>query len=340
MTIWVFGDSLSLPYHLSPGEKSWQEILCESIGGAYKNFSKPAADNLYIYHSYQSNLKNIIPGDIVIVGWSHPSRKSFVYSRDNLAQTNCLDRSFVYDVDDIQFIRSKNPISDTLDKWINFAPSARQNPYYDIWFKDYYSDVEQKINFSAYYHSIKNTCPGIYVPFFFSKESIKGLEFDGAGFALEFIIDNDCAISKQDSHFNARGHQLWAESLLRYIKFQKSTNMFPVIELFDRLTIAEIKWQKTQNNKQELDWYRKQTQSFDLSAVSSLIEELQAIHGMIWEKESALKSGKESGLPLDEIGQQAIAIRDLNNQRILIKNAIAEKLNCSVREIKQDHLSQ
>ena len=40
---------------------------------------------------------------------------------------------------------------------------------------------------------------------------------------------------------------------------------FPIIELFDRLAIAEIKWIKTQNNQEELDRYRDQTKDFDLN---------------------------------------------------------------------------
>jgi hypothetical protein len=43
---------------------------------------------------------------------------------------------------------------------------------------------------------------------------------------------------------------------------------------------------------------------------------------------------------MDEIGRRAIAIRDLNNKRITLKNSMAEKLKCNIREIKHDHLSE
>jgi hypothetical protein len=65
-----------------------------------------------------------------------------------------------------------------------------------------------------------------------------------------------------------------------------------------------------------------------------------AVHNTIWDLESELKTGREAELPLEEIGRRAIAIRDHNNERIRIKNAIAERLECPVREIKQDHLSE
>ena len=44
---------------------------------------------------------------------------------------------------------------------------------------------------------------------------------------------------------------------------------------------------------------------------------------------------------LDKLsGRRAILIRNWNNKRIAIKNSLAEILNCPVREIKQDHLSE
>ena len=115
---------------------------------------------------------------------------------------------------------------------------------------------------------------------------------------------------------------------------------FPVIELIDRLTIAQLKYEKTQANKEELDFYTKQIQPYNLTFVMMEIIQLYDIHLQIWELESLLKSGRESELPLEEIGRRAIAIRDLNNKRVVLKNVIASKLGCSIREIKKDHLSE
>ena len=115
---------------------------------------------------------------------------------------------------------------------------------------------------------------------------------------------------------------------------------FPVIELFDRLAIAEIKWDRTHSNQEELDWYRDQISQFDLSLVKTYFDELKSIHDTIWTLEAELKSGCEEELSLEEIGRRAILIRNWNNKRITIKNTRAELLNCPVREIKQDHLSE
>ena len=115
---------------------------------------------------------------------------------------------------------------------------------------------------------------------------------------------------------------------------------FPVIELVDRLAIAEVKFQRTKANEQELLWYMNQAIRIDLTQIVDEYENLKHIHNEIWDLEAELKTGREAELSLEEIGRRAIAIRDHNNKRIALKNSIAEKLNCPVREIKKDHLSE
>ena len=115
---------------------------------------------------------------------------------------------------------------------------------------------------------------------------------------------------------------------------------FPIIELVDRLAIAEVKFQRTGANEEELAWYQNQAIHIDLSQIVNEYEDLKRIHNEIWNLEAELKSGREAELELAEIGRRAIAIRDHNNKRVALKNAIAEKLDCPVREIKKDHLSQ
>jgi len=119
------------------------------------------------------------------------------------------------------------------------------------------------------------------------------------------------------------------------------TPIFPVIELLDRLAIAEVKFARTNGaNQDELSWYQDQAAKFDLNLVSQLYQDLKQIHNMIWDLEGLLKTGREQELSLEEIGRRAIAIRDHNNKRVAVKNAMAAQLECPVREIKQDHLSE
>jgi len=118
------------------------------------------------------------------------------------------------------------------------------------------------------------------------------------------------------------------------------TPKFPIIELVDRLVIAEVKFQRTGANEEELLWYKDQALRIDLSEIVSEYENLKRIHNEIWTLEAELKTGREAELALEEIGRRAIAIRDHNNKRVALKNLIAKKLDCPVREIKKDHLSQ
>jgi hypothetical protein len=118
------------------------------------------------------------------------------------------------------------------------------------------------------------------------------------------------------------------------------TPIFPIIELVDRLAIAEVKFKRTKANEEELLWYMNQSLRIDLAEIVDEYEELKRIHDEIWELEAELKTGREAELGLEEIGRRAIAIRDHNNKRVALKNKIAEKLNCVVREIKKDHLSE
>ena len=116
--------------------------------------------------------------------------------------------------------------------------------------------------------------------------------------------------------------------------------MFPAIELFDRYAIACVKWQRTKSNKEELNFYQQQIESFDVNIIKPHIDQLIEVHNSIWDLESELKTGVEHNLPLEEIGRRAIKIRDYNNKRISIKNSIAIALGDPVLEIKKDHLSE
>jgi hypothetical protein len=117
------------------------------------------------------------------------------------------------------------------------------------------------------------------------------------------------------------------------------TVIFPIIELIDRLAIAEIKWEKTKSNADELSWYQTQIDKYNQSIFLIEYQELKNIHRTIWALESDLKSGLEDKLSLAEIGRRAILIRDYNRKRINLKNIVADKVKCSVKEIKKDHVS-
>ena len=115
---------------------------------------------------------------------------------------------------------------------------------------------------------------------------------------------------------------------------------------YDAISIAHSKeypvqkvFNKTLANHSEREFYQTQMQQHNTTQIEQELKDLYAIHENIWNLESDLKSGLEERLSLEEIGRRAIKIRDWNNKRIKLKNIMAEKLGCRVREIKQDHVS-
>jgi hypothetical protein len=294
-----------LPYHIESDAQGWPALVAQKLNCEHENFAKPAADNFYIYSSYQYALPNIKQNDIVVVGWSHPSRKSFVLDRSNPLHVNSLEYSVLYETD-IEFIRSKNQLNDTLEKWKKLSPVPRNKPFYDTWYRDYYSDTEQKFNLVAYHGSVDSTCPGLYVPFFFSEESISNTDIvPQAGTMLEFITKHSCFISPQDSHLSSTGHQLWADNIFNYASQHRKKSIFPVIELIDRYTIAKLKFSKTQANLDEIEFYNEQLKYYNLNLVSQELDELYQTHSTIWSLEAELKSGQESKLSLEELGKSS-----------------------------------
>lgn len=215
--LWIFGPSMCRAHNVSI-EQGWPFLLANKLNADYESFSEVAADNFFIYSCYLENKKRIQPDDVVVIGWSHPSRKSFVFDEENPAHLNVLNNSLVYTQPKRKFIRSFNPVNDTFLKWSNLFPSSRGNKFYDTWFENYYSEYEQECALQSYYDSVKLTCVGQYIPFFFSKESVANVDVSGVGFMLEFVIENQVAISKSDMHLNPDGHSMWANHLYKYIK--------------------------------------------------------------------------------------------------------------------------
>lgn len=116
---------------------------------------------------------------------------------------------------------------------------------------------------------------------------------------------------------------------------------FPVIEIVDRYTIALVKFEKTNGaNREELDFYLSQIEELDVEKIDDQLRELTNVHKQIWAMEDDFKKCRDENYSLEEIGRRSLAIRDLNNQRVALKNSMAAAVNDSVREIKQNHISQ
>ena len=215
-TLWVFGQSHCLPYNLENKQKGWDTLLANKFNAKLKNFAKSSSDNLYIFSTVLQNANAIKKNDIVIVGWSHPARKSFVY--DTVQHKNVLKDSIQYDTKKHKFIRSKGhpkaSLTDSLKKVLSMQPKDSGIAYYDNWYKAYFNPAEQKINFQSYLLATKTILPTKkYVPFYFSKASVEDVKHTNKLYVAEFIDKKKVAISKSDAHMNDDGHSQWCKIL-------------------------------------------------------------------------------------------------------------------------------
>lgn len=110
---------------------------------------------------------------------------------------------------------------------------------------------------------------------------------------------------------------------------------FPVIELVDRYCIAKLKFSKLGNNKEELDFYQEQMELIDLESIKEELDRLYDVHARVWEVEDDFKKKRvDDQFDLAEIGRRALYVRDIMEERYVLKNIIADKLNDPVKERK------
>ena len=77
--LWIFGDSNCLPYSLARKDTGWDTIIANKLQASLQNYAQVATDNFFIFNCLLDNLKDIRDEDTVIIGWTHPYRKTFVY---------------------------------------------------------------------------------------------------------------------------------------------------------------------------------------------------------------------------------------------------------------------
>ena len=219
--LWIFGPSMCQAHGVSEDD-SWPSLLADKINAECVNRAEIASDNFAIYSCYLENKRYINSIDTVIVGWSHPSRKSFVFDETNPLHQEIINTSLIYTRLKHKFMRNNNPVNDSPAKWTGILSKTKSNKFYDTWFDNYYSEYEQNTNFQSYYDSVKLTAPCRYIPIYFSKESVSNISIEPTLFYLDFILDNKCSLSKTDYHLNKFGHQLFVEAILPFVKYNKN----------------------------------------------------------------------------------------------------------------------
>ena len=102
----------------------------------------------------------------------------------------------------------------------------------------------------------------------------------------------------------------------------------PICELCDRLTIAQLKLDRLPDEEIDKVGLQKQIEYYESGIdeknkrLMVLLLKLHKINGLMWDAEYAIRKGLDADLGLEEIGRRAIHIRDLNRDRVAIKNEI------------------
>ena len=219
--LWIFGDSNCLPHSLQKKDVGWDTIVATELTASLKNFAKPATDNFFIFNCLLDNFEHIQDNDTVIIGWTHPYRKTFVY--DPIRHEQLLDSSMTYATNRNKFIRSKRNdkgAKDNLKKWTYMYPDDSGVEYYDCWFKNYFSETEQKANSQSYMLAAERLLSKKkYLPFYFSRESVDEFAVHNKEMCVvDFIKENSFQISEDDAHMTVEGHDSWSKELIKKLK--------------------------------------------------------------------------------------------------------------------------
>jgi hypothetical protein len=169
--------------------------------------------NFFIYQSFIKFLPEIGQKDYVVIGWTHPNRKTWIYDDKNPQHQQIKTNSFIYKSKHHVFFRydgthrPKQILNKPIDSGIGF---------FDSWFNNYFNEYEQRLIMQAFYHDVNSRKLKI-TNFFFSKESLIDTDIIGNLFALDFVIDNKLFINPNNLHFNNDGHEKWAELISKEI---------------------------------------------------------------------------------------------------------------------------
>ncbi len=115
-------------------------------------------------------------------------------------------------------------------------------------------------------------------------------------------------------------------------------------EVIDRMTIVKLKIERIgePHLKKEYNEYENALNEFEKKGIKikdKWFSELYEINKKIWDLESDIRRGKEKELGLEEVGRRAIEIRNINQQRVSIKNQITEETGNGFKDIKMNHAS-
>ncbi len=127
---------------------------------------------------------------------------------------------------------------------------------------------------------------------------------------------------------------------------EKTPFKLPLHETVDRLSITSLKLDRLKGNKnypsyeREYAFYSKVVDAFRKDGIDvkqEWIDDMKTANGRVWDRESAIRQGKEGEFGLEEMGRRTLELRDIQMQeRIPAKNKVAFAINAPFFEVKTE----
>lgn len=141
-------------------------------------------------------------------------------------------------------------------------------------------------------------------------------------------------VAELDNDFFETGETIDADTSLK----------LPLHETVDRLTITALKLERLKGDKnyasfqREYDFYSKVVDAFRKDGIDvkqEWIDDMKKANGRVWDRESAIRQGREGEFGLEEMGRRTLELRDIQMQeRIPAKNKVAIEIGAPFYEIK------
>ena len=117
----------------------------------------------------------------------------------------------------------------------------------------------------------------------------------------------------------------------------------PIPEVADRYTIAMLKSERLDSDEIDMQEMKRQISYYEEGLdmndpkLSKLVKDLYLINGKMWDAEHEIRKGQDENLGNSEIGKRAFIIRDLNRERMKIKNEIIELTGDGFKDCKMNY---
>ncbi len=120
----------------------------------------------------------------------------------------------------------------------------------------------------------------------------------------------------------------------------------PLHETVDRVTITELYLERLPEHpnrrgiERELAFYLRVLDAYRAHDGVEISEKwlrgMKDINGRVWDREAAIRQGREKEFGLEEMGRRTLELRDLSKERVAWKNMIAQAVGLDFYEVKTE----